>query len=112
MLRLTGSVLVEIHNEWQVADRRYLWMPRWRSSARATAMVVNERRWEPTPRSCSPGDQSDTDVEDHAGALIAHHSTARGAGQPCVDNVLWLDLRAGSAGDQLRGRLPLTRVKL
>jgi hypothetical protein len=43
VLRLAGAVLIETHDEWQVAERRYLAEGSMAGSPRP-AMITNQRR--------------------------------------------------------------------
>jgi transposase-like protein len=47
LLRLTGAVLSEIHDEWQVSDRRYL-------SEKSMTLLANPNPSEPEPAAVSP----------------------------------------------------------
>ena len=83
MLRLTGAVLLEVHDEWAIAERRYLAEG---STARLdlTADVGSTREGKQGGRrSVEPVagvliDAADTVASDHDASLNSHNSTGHG----------------------------------
>ncbi len=78
VLRLAGSILLEVHDEWQIAERRYT------LGGLDGEALRDRQRWS---RDKGGGNQQGaarrltsgrTDAEGHAGALISHHSAGHG----------------------------------
>ncbi len=57
VLRLAGSVLLEVHDEWQVTDRRYLSEGSMAKLYEIDNDDETRRRWDREPTSCSPDNQ-------------------------------------------------------
>lgn len=74
ILRLAGSVLLEVHDEWQVSDRRYLSEGSMAKLAQNSNDVAESKEVgtqdEGAPRILR---SSSTSVEAHAGVLNSHH---------------------------------------
>lgn len=79
VLRLAGSILLEVHDEWQIAERRYL------SQASMAKLYASDNDGDngkevgaETKERARRLTSSRTDAEGHAGVLISHHSPGHG----------------------------------
>ncbi len=78
VLRLADRLLLEVHDEWQVTDRRYLSEGSMAKLYEIDNDDASRRRWDREPTSCSPDSKQPHNVDDHIDALISHHSKGHG----------------------------------